>query len=452
LLKDISGQDALPLLAFTLAHLYELYAADNELSLSGYDRLGGLKGVIDTAVKQVFAESVAKGELPKDVKAQLALARAAFIPHLAQVNAAGQFVRRVAMRDQIPAEARPLIDRFADQRLLMKDRRKDTDAKDVDVVEVAHEALLRQPPFSEWLAEDREFLMWRERLSQARAAFAANERALLAGRELQIASGWVQTRAKDDIEPADQAFIRDSIAEDDKRRAEEAEQERKRQAVEKEEQERRIHDAEQIAAEQKRAAAARWRTAQVTFVGLVVAVLVAVAALWQYFKAVEATNKAVEATNVAQGKENSERMAKNFIARVADTLQELSGFVPEETESLIRQSTEAIAAGRVQDADSLTLQQVDALEEMARYFHDAWDGQRVIRFLKDADDRLHQVSPAGAATPEFTRLQAARLEIAGDQHADDDRTFRPPDLIDFSMTPNRRLSAVRCQETEFRWC
>ena len=30
--------------------------------------------------------------------------------------------------------------------------------------------------------------------------------------------------------------------------------------------------------------------------------------------------------------------------------------------------------------------------------------------------------------------------------------FRPPDLIDFSMTPNRRLSAVRCQETEFRWC
>jgi len=30
--------------------------------------------------------------------------------------------------------------------------------------------------------------------------------------------------------------------------------------------------------------------------------------------------------------------------------------------------------------------------------------------------------------------------------------FRPPDLIDFSMTPNRRLNAVRCQETEFRWC
>ena len=133
----------------------------------------------------------------------------------------------MATLDQIPAEARALIDRFADQRLLIRDRRKDADGKDVDVVEVAHEALLRQPPFSDWLAEDREFLVWRERLSQARAAFAAEQRGLLAGRELAIARSYLQTRAEREIEPADQAFIRDSVAEDDKR-----------QAAEKEEQER----------------------------------------------------------------------------------------------------------------------------------------------------------------------------------------------------------------------
>jgi hypothetical protein len=28
-----------------------------------------------------------------------------------------------------------------------------------------------------------------------------------------------------------------------------------------------------------------------------------------------------------------------------------------------------------------------------------------------------------------------------------EKKYRPPDLIDFAMTPNRRLSAVRCQET-----
>src|SRR5271169_4676811 len=34
----------------------------------------------------------------------------------------------------------------------------------------------------------------------------------------------------------------------------------------------------------------------------------------------------------------------------------------------------------------------------------------------------------------------------------DELHLRPPDLMDFSMTPNRRLSAVWCQKTEFRWC
>ncbi len=287
LLEDISGQDALPLLAFTLAHLYENYAADKELTLAGYDKIGRVRGVIDKTVAQAFAEGVARGEAPKDEKAQLALARSTFIPHLAQVNAAGQFVRRVATLDQLPVEALPLIDRFADQRLLIKDRRKNA-----EVVEVAHEALLRQPPFSDWLTDAREFLVWRERLSQARAAFDANQRGLLAGRELTIARSYLQTRSEGEIEPADQAFVRDSIAEDDKRRAEEGERLRAKEIAEREEQERRLRDAERIAAEQKKAAAAGKRTAQVAIAGLAAALLVATAAVWQYFDAKKATKLA----------------------------------------------------------------------------------------------------------------------------------------------------------------
>src|SRR5215472_9911203 len=75
LLEDISGQDALPLLAFTLAHLYERYATDNALSLADYEKLGRLKGVIDTTIAEAFAEGVARGQLPKDTRAQLELAR-----------------------------------------------------------------------------------------------------------------------------------------------------------------------------------------------------------------------------------------------------------------------------------------------------------------------------------------------------------------------------------------
>jgi hypothetical protein len=300
LLEDIAGQDALPLLAFTLAHLHDNYRAENELTLAGYDKIGRVTGVIDKTVAQAFADAVARGEAPKDEKAQHALARAAFIPHLAQVNAAGQFVRRVAPNEKIPSEARPLIDRFAEQRLLTKDRRRDADGKDIDVLEVAHEALLRQPPFSNWLAEDREFLMWRDRLSQARIAFEAEQRGLLTGRELAIARSYLQNRAEREFEPTDLAFIRDSVAADDKQRAEEAEQVHMKVAAEREEQKRRIRDAERIAEEQKRAAAARKRTAQVAVLGLVAALLVAGAAVLQYLKAIEATRLAKEATAQAQ--------------------------------------------------------------------------------------------------------------------------------------------------------
>ena len=287
LLEDISGQDALPLLAFTLRHLYDNTRVDNALTLAGYDKIGRVKGVIAQTVDQAYAEAVAKGEAPKDKEERLKLARAAFIPHLAQVNPAGQFVRRVSPRDKIPDEARPLVDRFAEQRLLIRDRRQDA-----EVIEVAHEALLRQPPFSDWLSEDREFLLWRDRLTQARTAFEADERGLFTGRELAVARSYMQTRAERDFEPADLAFIRNSIAADDKRRADEAEEARRREAAEKEEQERRLRDAERIAEEQTKAAAAQKRATRAVFVGLVVALLVAGAAVWQYFKASEATAKA----------------------------------------------------------------------------------------------------------------------------------------------------------------
>jgi hypothetical protein len=115
-------------------------------------------------------------------------------------------------------------------------------------------SILRQPPFSDWLAEDREFLLWRDRLSQARTAFEADERGLLTGRELAIVRSYLQTRAERDFDAADLKFIRDSIVADDKRRADEAEEQRKREAAKREEQERRVRDAELIAEEQRKAA------------------------------------------------------------------------------------------------------------------------------------------------------------------------------------------------------
>jgi len=283
LLKEISGQDALPLLAFTLAHLYANYAADNELTLVGYDKLGHVRGVIDTAVKQAFAAGVAKGELPRDAKAQLALARAAFIPHLAQVNPVGQFVRRVATLDQIPAEARPLIDSFAEQRLLIKDRRKDADGKDVDVVEVAHETLLRQPPFSEWLEEDREFLIGKQQLQNdlrdwEEAKPADKQGALLTGLKLSRMRAWLEVRPED-LTPQEREFGHASI--------------------------------EQTDAEERRKARQRRIITRASIAAAVVLACFAVAAGWQWKIANDAKVEAQHQTQLAtKAKDQADKNAK----------------------------------------------------------------------------------------------------------------------------------------------
>jgi formylglycine-generating enzyme required for sulfatase activity len=150
LLADLSSRDALPLLAFTLERLQTQFASAGKLTLADYtDRLGGLEGSIQTAV------AAAIGPWP-DAET-LALTRRLFLPALVQVDSDG-VKRRVASRRDIPADAQSLADRLVAQRLLTSDRRL-VDGRDVETLEVAHEAILRQwPPLAQWIAEESESL------------------------------------------------------------------------------------------------------------------------------------------------------------------------------------------------------------------------------------------------------------------------------------------------------
>ena len=220
LLQDVAGQDALPLLAFTLRYLYDKYQANNELSLASYEKLGRLKGVVETTVKQAIANGVAKGELPKDEKAQLVLIRMAFIPHLARVNAAGQFIRRLATRAEIPPEALPLVDCFAEARLLIKHRRS-VGGKEIEVIEVAHEALLRQwKDLNTGLLEEVEFLIAKGQLEQDAAKWKSTPDEqkggeLLGGNKLARARGWLIQRPQD-LTADERQFIQASAQADTK--------------------------------------------------------------------------------------------------------------------------------------------------------------------------------------------------------------------------------------------
>ena len=58
---DATGADALPLLAFTLAKLFEKFGADGDLTLARYEGIGGIGGSIDRALADARREAGAAG-------------------------------------------------------------------------------------------------------------------------------------------------------------------------------------------------------------------------------------------------------------------------------------------------------------------------------------------------------------------------------------------------------
>jgi tetratricopeptide (TPR) repeat protein len=217
LLEDSTGQDTLPLLAFTLGRLLQAYGAEGKLTLAQYDRLGRVNGAVNAAVSDVLEQGKARGVLPRDNTVLEALLRETFIPHLARVNNVGQFVRRVSSKSELPAEAHELIDLFVEARLLLRDRRPTRDGS-IDVIEVAHEALLREwPALRGWLEADREFLIGKDKLTEDIANWGSADPsqksdALLTGLALTRAKQWMLERRAQDLTGEEREFIGASIA------------------------------------------------------------------------------------------------------------------------------------------------------------------------------------------------------------------------------------------------
>ena len=168
LLDDCTeGADTLPLLALTLARLYEDYASDGTLSLPEYLSMGGIQSVVHTEMDSLLAPD------PEQRAPQLQQLRSAFIPWLATINPDNdQPMRRVARWADLPEQSRPLLEKLVGKRLLVKDTR-DGEV----VVEVALESLLRQwDDLARWLAEQREDLKNADSIERAALAWEHNHR------------------------------------------------------------------------------------------------------------------------------------------------------------------------------------------------------------------------------------------------------------------------------------
>jgi len=160
LMIDAQGADALPLLALTLEWLYREFtdAQGTRVGYDEYQRLGGVRGVIGMAVKRAFELPGSEPAIPAQMQEQERLLQQLF-PYLATVDPdTGEWKRRVALRDLIRKklpQADAIVSRLIEQRLLLADSRRIADAAaPVEVVEVAHEALLRQwDAMEHWLRE-----------------------------------------------------------------------------------------------------------------------------------------------------------------------------------------------------------------------------------------------------------------------------------------------------------
>jgi WD40 repeat protein len=179
LLRDAEGADALPLLGFTLERLFLEYGGDGDLRLDEYDKLGGVRGSITAAIEHAFAEPGREPAVPPDRAERERRLRLAFVPWLALVDPdTGERKRRVARWNEIPEPARPLIDRLVAARLLVQDRPIQAGGGEDTVVEIAHEALLRQwSALDGWLAEDAGELQRLEAARRAAAEWQKNGRA-----------------------------------------------------------------------------------------------------------------------------------------------------------------------------------------------------------------------------------------------------------------------------------
>ena len=173
LIQDAKGADALPLLGFTLERLYADYGREGHLRLADYNKLGGVQGSIEAVVANALMEPGRSPAIPFDKEAQLAALRAAFIPWLARIDPdTGVPMRRVARMDEIPDGSSAVVERLVNARLLIADRRAG-----IDVVEVAHESLLRQwPALAAWLEADIADLKVAEGVERTAGEWARNGR------------------------------------------------------------------------------------------------------------------------------------------------------------------------------------------------------------------------------------------------------------------------------------
>ncbi|MFC4944635.1 trypsin-like peptidase domain-containing protein [Pseudonocardia sp. GCM10023141] len=188
ILDDAAAEPGqLPLVESLLTELWERRDG-GYLTLAAYAQAGGVAGVVATHAENVVARYTDPADEPR-------LRR--LFTSLAGPDRDGRFVRRAMPLHELPADLLPLVRALAAGRLMVVER----SPNGIDHVQLAHQALIAHwPRLQDWLAEDRDFLSWRDQLDQQRKRWEVGGRddgSLLRGTALDAAQEWLPQRSAD---------------------------------------------------------------------------------------------------------------------------------------------------------------------------------------------------------------------------------------------------------------
>jgi signal transduction histidine kinase len=190
----------LPLLEFALTQLWERQEA-GRLTHAAYEAISKVEGALMHYADQIYARLD---------EAEQEQAQRIFV-QLVRPGERTEDIRRLATRVELGESNWELVRKLADARLVVTDQ----DPVGQEVVEIAHEALIRGwGRLRTWMDEDRTFRIWQEMLRAALRQWEASGRdtgALLRGVPLAEAKRWLAERG-DDLSQDEQVYVRESVA------------------------------------------------------------------------------------------------------------------------------------------------------------------------------------------------------------------------------------------------
>jgi hypothetical protein len=201
ILKDVEDEPGnLPLLEFALAQLWQRRQG-KQLTHIAYTDIGEVQGALTLHADESY------GKLNPTEQEQM---RRIFI-QLVRPGEGTEDTRRLATKAELGEANWMLVKQLADDCLVVTSR---SEAAQVETVEVVHEALIRNwGELRDWMATDRAFRAWQERLRGAMAQWhetQGDEGSLLRGAALAEAEETLKERS-DDLSEAEQNFIGQSV-------------------------------------------------------------------------------------------------------------------------------------------------------------------------------------------------------------------------------------------------